>query len=131
LLVLTTAAATLVAIAVFAALPRSDKQAVRETLAGFEHAIATRDYQTLCTQIAASSVPQTRSMRHCKARLRKALKHIHNPTIDVLSVSVHGRHARAHVRESATGQASEELTYTLVNKAGAWHIQSAHSTPRR
>lgn len=118
----------LAVIVVFGALQlrggRDDDAEVRAALERYETASSTKDYQTLCDELFASSyVKQTASSGlPCEVALRTALEDVRNPTLEVLSVEVNGDRAAARVRGSAAGQVPGEDVYTLVREDDAWRI---------
>jgi hypothetical protein len=123
-----TAVSTLFLVATLNATPVSDKQAIRHALARFQQASARHDYGTLCDDLLATSyVRETASSgAPCEVALTTALESVRSPTLQVLSVEVHGDHASAHIRGSADGQAESEDIYALVREAGAWRILPPH-----
>jgi hypothetical protein len=103
---------------------RDDAKLVREALARYESASRTKDYQTLCDDLLASSyVKQTASSGlPCEVALRTALEDVRNPTLKVVSVEVNGDRAAARVTGSAAGQVPGDAVYTLIREDDAWKI---------
>jgi ketosteroid isomerase-like protein len=103
---------------------RDDAKLVREALARYEAASRTKDYQTLCDDLLASSyVKQTASSGlPCEVALRTALEDVRNPTLKVISVEVNGDRAAARVTGSAAGQVPGDAVYTLIREDDTWKI---------
>ncbi len=103
---------------------RDDQKLVRDTLERYATASRTKDYQTLCDDLLASSyVKQTASSGlPCEVALRTALENVRNPTLTIGTIDVNGDRAAAKVTGSAAGQVPGTAVYTLIREDGAWKI---------
>lgn len=103
---------------------RSPSDAVRVTLTRFGQATDRHDYATLCRDIFTPELVQGLLDRglSCERALQIGLADVTGARLQVQRVSVHGDHADAIVRSTATGEASTNDTVELVREAGSWRI---------
>ncbi len=103
---------------------RSPSDAVRVTLTRFGQATDRHDYATLCRDIFTPELVQGLLDRGlpCERALQIGLADVTGARLQVQRVSVHGGHADAIVRSTATGEASTNDTVELVREAGSWRI---------
>jgi len=103
---------------------RSPSDAVRVTLTRFGQATDRHDYATLCRDIFTPELVQGLLDRGlpCERALQIGLADVTGARLQVQRVSVHGDHADAIVRSTATGEASTNDTVELVREAGSWRI---------
>ncbi len=103
---------------------RSPSDAVRVTLTRFGQATDRHDYATLCRDIFTPELVQGLLDRGlpCERALQIGLADVTGARLQVQRVAVHGDHADAIVRSTATGEASTNDTVELVREAGSWRI---------
>jgi hypothetical protein len=102
---------------------------VRAEVARLARATASRQYRTLCEQILDPSLVAhlTRNGIACPAAMRVALGDVHEPTISVGKVTVHGRTATAIALASARGERASVVAIELRRTGEGWRITSLGS----
>ena len=105
---------------------QSASSQVRQTLRRFVNDVSTRNYRELCTTLLASNLTDKLAEigLPCESAMARGLGGVHNPTLSVLDVDVHGRSATAVVRASASNQGSSKVTLELLQVGGQWRISS-------
>jgi hypothetical protein len=107
----------------------SQSSQIRAEVARLAQATANRQYSTLCEQILDPSlvVHLTSNGIACPAAMRVALGEVHQPTISVGKVTVHGRTATAIVLASARGERASVVAIELRRTGHGWRITSLGS----
>jgi hypothetical protein len=107
----------------------SQSSQVRAEVARLAQATASRQYRTLCEQILDPSLVAhlTRNGYSCPAAMRLALGDVHDPTISVGKVTVHGTRATAISDASARGQQASVVAIELRRTGDGWRITSLGS----
>jgi len=102
----------------------SDRVLVRQTLATFARASATKDYRTLCERVLAPSlIYQVQQVGlGCEAALRRGLGGVNRPRVVVGRVQIHGAAATAAVHSTAANQPPSDDVLTLGRVNGQWRI---------
>jgi hypothetical protein len=110
----------------------TDEQQVREVLAQFGRATATKDYQALCDHILAPTlIKDVKAIGlPCEIALQNALGEVRNPRLTIGRVRIDGTKASSEVRSSADGQEPSSDIVELVKADGRWRIaQLAGAAP--
>jgi hypothetical protein len=110
----------------------SDEEQVRDVLADFGRATASKDYDALCNRLLAPSlIEDVKEIGlPCEIALQNALGDVRNPRLTVGQVRVSGTKASADVRSAAEGQEPSKDIVQLVKIDGGWRIaQLAGAAP--
>jgi hypothetical protein len=104
----------------------SDSEQVHETVAAFQQATASKDYQKICDQLLAPKVVQEVESAGlpCEVALEKGLGDVKSPTLTIGKIAVDGDKATAEVRSAAAGQPPSRDTLQLVRVGDSWRIAS-------
>jgi hypothetical protein len=104
----------------------SDEQQIRATLAEFERATASRDYQALCDRVLAPKLIETVKQigLPCEVALKKGFEDVRDPRLSIGAIAVEEDRATAEVRSSAAGEAPSQDTVELVRVGDRWRIAS-------
>ena len=103
----------------------SDEKQVRDTLARYERATASRDYKQICSTVLSRAVlaKLARVNLPCVQALSMGPS-VRQPTLQVMQVKIMGSRALALVRSSAVGQPSSTDTFELVKDGEDWRISA-------
>jgi hypothetical protein len=104
---------------------------VRQALARFARAAASKDYRTLCERVLAPSVlqPLVQVGLPCEKALSHALRHVQEPRLVVRRIDVHGSTAVATVHTTAANQPPSDDVLQLVEVGNQWRVASLTSAP--
>ncbi len=102
------------------------EEQVRATLGQLAKATSGKDYKALCTRILAPDlVQQVESIGlPCEVALRRGLKDVREPRLEVGRVRVVKDRASAEVRTSAAGQEPSQDVVELVRTKDGWRVSS-------
>jgi hypothetical protein len=105
---------------------QSASSQVRQTLRRFVTDVSSRNYSELCMTLLASNLTDKLAEigLPCESAMARGLGAVHNPTLSVLDVNVHGHRATAVVKASASNQGSSKVTLELLDTGGQWRISS-------
>jgi hypothetical protein len=125
------AAAALAALALGGCGGASDRAQVRDTLARFARATATKDYRTLCRRVLAPSIiqPLLQIGLSCEQALSRGLAAVDTPRMVVRHIEFRGPAAFAAVHTSAANQLASDDTVRLVEVDGQWVVSSLGAPP--
>ncbi|HWC87901.1 MAG TPA: hypothetical protein VG388_15315 [Solirubrobacteraceae bacterium] len=95
----------------------------------FAHAVAARDASTLCGQVLAPNL-----LEHfaavgipCLKAMQIFLRSVHDPSLAVGRVVVHGSQAEAVTLSGARGQLGSLSAVELVNTSNGWRVSGLGS----
>jgi hypothetical protein len=102
----------------------SDEEEVRQTVAAFGDATASRDYDRLCDDLLAPRLLEAMDQigLPCRVALQGSFSEVEEPRLVIGDVRVDEDTAEADVRSSARGQAPSRDTLVLVRTDGGWRI---------
>jgi uncharacterized protein (DUF111 family) len=107
----------------------STREEVRAKVEQFGVSVANKDYKTLCTQVLAPSLVRRISATGltCEQAMQVALERVHNPTLSIAKVTVHGNTASAVTLTGAKGQVGSLNAIELVQTKNGWRVSSLGS----
>ncbi len=102
----------------------SERQQVRSKVEQFAVAVAKRDAKTICTEVFAPSLVRrfTSAGLNCERGLGIFFSGLHDPTLSVGSVTVHGSTASVVTLSGASGQRASLRPVDLVKTSNGWRI---------
>jgi hypothetical protein len=102
----------------------SPTQQVRAKVQQFGVAIAHHDSKTICTEVFAPSLVKRFASTglNCERGLRIFFSGLHNPTLAVGRIKVHGSKASAMTLTGASGQTASLRPVELVKTSAGWRI---------
>jgi len=107
----------------------SDRDQVRAKVEQFARAAAAKDYKTICEQVLAPSLLAHLSAGGigCEQAMKIGLGPVHNPTVAIGKVTIHGSHASVLAISSAYGQEASLQAIELIKTGAGWRITSLGS----
>jgi ketosteroid isomerase-like protein len=116
--------AVLAAAVLLSACGRSEERDVRKALERYAEATERKDYQALCDEVFAEELIDNlrRVGAPCEIALKRGLKDVQDPTVEVESVKIEGDTATAVARTGAVGEEPSRDTIKLVKQDGLWKI---------
>ncbi|MFL5822647.1 MAG: hypothetical protein ACJ764_04320 [Solirubrobacteraceae bacterium] len=102
---------------------------VRAKVQQLVQATAQKDYRAICEDVLAPSLVAhlTKNGIPCPAAMRLALGSVHNPTVSIGRVIIHGSTAWAITLTSARGQRATLAAIKLLRTHPGWRITSLGS----
>lgn len=109
----------------------SDTDQVHAKVRQFEHAVATRDAKTVCSEVLAPSLVARFNQEglSCERGIRIFLNSVHDPTLSVGRIAVNGSGASAVVLAGAHCQRLTLASLYLVKTSAGWRIASESTEP--
>jgi hypothetical protein len=104
----------------------STTDTVRMKVNQFIHAIAHKDYATLCNQVLAPSLIdrlETYGIK-CQPAMQIALKGVSDPGLAIGSISVHGNKASVTTITTAKHQEASLDAIELMQTSAGWRVSS-------
>jgi hypothetical protein len=89
-----------------------------------ERAIATREFDRICSELLSAEVRRQAGGGDCPAMLRRTSAGVTRPRIEVKEIRIEGAAAIVDVETTAGGQARVPDTIRLVREAGGYRISS-------
>jgi hypothetical protein len=107
----------------------SSSDQVQAKLEQFAHAVATRDTDTLCSQVLAPALVGRLSAAglSCRQAMHTFVQSVADPSLSVSTVHVKGGKASAMVLARAKGQPSSLEAVQLTNTKDGWRLTSLAS----
>jgi hypothetical protein len=107
----------------------SSSDQVQAKLEQFAHAVATRDTDTLCSEVLAPALVGRLSAAglSCRQAMHTFVQSVADPSLSVSTVHVKGGKASATVLARAKGQPSSLEAVQLTNTKDGWRLTSLAS----
>jgi hypothetical protein len=113
-------------VALLAGCGANERDEVQAKVAQFVHAIAGRDYRTLCTQVLAPSLLTRLAAGGipCDQAMQISLSSVHDPLLSVGRVTINGSSAQAITLTGAAGERGAFESINLIKTGDGWRISS-------
>lgn len=107
-----------------------DATRIGEMVERLERALAARDFRLICERLFSSALRDRLGGSRCPAALRRSVRDVRQPSIEVEAISLQGRRrARVRVVTRAARQAPARDVLVLVREGGGFRVDGLGPTP--